>query len=317
MTGEADQKRPGPAARMRARFEALPGNVRGALWLLLSAVLYGVMAVLAKYLGARLDSFQTAFFRALFGLIVILPFLLKAGWAEGGIRTGNLPIQILRGFVGSAAMVCGFYAFTHMPLADAQALNFTRTLFLVPLAAVLLRETLGARRVAAALAGFGGVLIMLRPTGAIEPAALVALLGAVLVALAVVLVKIASRTDKPVTLMFYTGIVGIFVTGVPAYFAWQPPTLEEYLLLALMGAAGAASHNFFIRGYSAGEATVIAPFEYSTLVFVAVGGFLVFGDLPTVWTLSGAAVIIGAALYIVRREAQAAREKAAVRPLTD
>jgi len=303
---------------LRARLENLPPNVQGALWLLLSAALFVVMAVLVKYLGQRLDAFQISFFRQLFQIIVILPFLIRAGGAEGGgIRTKVLPLQLLRGLVGSSAMICGFYAFAHLPLADAQALNFSRTLFLVPLAAIMLGEVIGRRRVIAALVGFGGVLLMLRPTGAVEPAALIAILGAVLVALATVLVKIASRYDQPITLMFYTGVGGLAVTSVPAYLVWLEPSWMELLLLAIMGSAGAASHNCFIRGYRIGEATVIAPFEYARLIFLAIAGVVIFGNVPTIWTLIGAAIIIGAALYIVRREAQSAKEKVAGRPETD
>ncbi len=308
LAGKEKRKYMSRREEMTARLTALPANVQGALWLLLSAVLFVVMAVLVKYLGQTFDPFQVSFFRQLFQIIVILPFLIRAGGAEGGIRTKVLPLQMLRGFVGSSAMICGFYAFAHLPLADAQALNFSRTLFLVPLAALLLSEPIGKRRVIAALVGFGGVLIMLRPTGALDPAALVALLGAALVALATVLVKIASRYDQPITLMFYTGVGGLIVTSIPAYLVWIMPSWEQLALLAIMGSAGAASHNCFIRGYRVGEATVIAPFEYSRLIFLALAGIVIFGDIPTIWTLAGAAVIIGAALYIVRRESQAARE---------
>lgn len=305
MTGEPADK---TVTTRAGRFAALPGNVRGALWLLVASVLFTVMIVLAKFLGNRLDSFQVAFFRALVGLIVILPFLLRAGADGGGFRTKVLPVQLSRGVVGSLAMLCGFYAITHLPLADAQSLSFARALFLVPLAALLIGEAVGMRRIVATLVGFCGVVIMLRPTGTVEPAAIVALTGAVFVALAIILVKIASRHDKPVTLMFYTGFVGVFVTAIPAFLAWVPPTWVELALLGLMGATGAAAHNCFIRGYAAGDATAVAPFEYSVLIFAAIGGFFVFGDVPDLWTGVGAAVIVGSSLYIVRREAQLAKE---------
>lgn len=293
------------------RFTALAPNVQGALWLLASAVVFTGMQTLAKHLGQRLDPFQISLARAFFGLLVIVPFLIRAGWADGGIKTKVLPLQILRGVVGTLAMLCGFYAVTHLPLADAQALNFARGLFLVPLAILLLKEIVGVRRIVAMAIGFVGVVVMLRPDGAIDPAALIAILGAVLVALATVLVKIVSRYDSPVTLMFYTGFVGTLVAAVPAAINWIEPTWQEYILLAVMGALGATAHNCFIRGYAVGDTTAIAPFEYSSLIFAAIAGFFFFADIPDIYTGVGALIIVGASLYIVRREAQAAKDGAA------
>ncbi len=294
-----------------ARFKSLAPNMQGAIWLLMSAVLFTAMQALAKYLGQRLDPFQVALARSFFGLLVIVPFLVRAGIGAGGIRTKVLPLQLLRGVVGTLAMFCGFYAVTHLPLADAQSLNFARGLFLVPLAILFLREAVGGRRIIAMAVGFTGVLIMLRPTGDIDPAALIALAGAALVALATVLVKIVSRYDSPVTLMFYTGVVGTLVAAVPAALNWVAPTPMEYLLLAVMGATGATAHNCFIRGYAIGETTAVAPFEYSTLIFAAIAGVIFFADVPDIFTVIGAAIIVGASLYIVRREARVARAKAA------
>ena len=115
--------------------------------------------------------------------------------------------------------------------------------------------------------------------------------------------KIVSRDDRPVTLMFYTGVVGTLTTAIPAWLNWVQPSAFELLLLVGVGVFGAAAHNCFIRGYSAGEATAIAPFEYTTLIFAVIGGFLVFGDVPDIWTGVGALIIVGSSLYIVRREA--------------
>lgn len=301
---------PNRARATQARFLALAPNVQGALWLLASAALFTVMQTIAKHLGQRLDPFQVSLARAFFGLLAILPLLMRAGFGAGGIKTKVLPLQLLRGVVGTLAMFCGFYAVAHMPLADAQSLNFARGLFLVPLAILFLKEVVGGRRIAAMAVGFLGVLIMLRPTGEIEPAALVALAGAALVAFATVLVKIVSRYDSPVTLMFYTGFVGTLVAVVPAILNWVPPTAFEYFLLVLVGVIGASAHNCFIRGYAVGETTAVAPFEYTSLIFAAVAGFFMFADIPDIYTVIGALTIVGASLYIVRREAQASKAEA-------
>ncbi len=294
--------------RAAAYWVTLPPNVRGALWLLLSATCFTAMAVLAKTLGDRLDSLQLAFFRMFIALLVIVPFLIRGGMAS--IKTHYPLLQVARGVVGSTAMMCGFYALVHLPLADALAYNFTKALFVVPLAYFILKEPAGPRRIGAVLIGFVGVLVMLRPTVEIDPAALVALAGALCVAMATIFVKIVVK-DAPVTLMFYTGVVGTVVAGIPAAFVWITPTWNEMGLLVLMGVFAAGAHNCFIRGYREGDASAIVPFDYSRLVFAAIAGFLIFGDVPDWLTIAGAVIIVATTLYIARREAVEAKARRA------
>ena len=288
-------------------------NVRGAIWTVLAAALFSCMATLAKFLGGRLDHFQVTFFRTLTGLLFILPFLVGRG--RQGWKTSRLPLHILRGVLGNVGMICGFYAMIHMPLADANAITFARALFVVPLAVFFLSEVVGVRRSVATAVGFVGVLIMLRPTGTIEPAAIAAVSQAMLVAGAIICVKLLSRTDGTVTLLFYSSIIGLIITAVPAALVWKPPTMDEYLLLVAMGAFGVAAHNCFIRGYSVGEASAMAPFDYTRLLFAAIAGFLVFSDVPDLWTVVGASFIVGSTFYIARREAATGKKPTPADPV--
>ena len=297
--------------RMSAYWLTLAPNVRGALWLLLSATCFTFMAVLAKTLGERLDSLQLAFFRMFIALLVIVPFLVRAGVQS--IKTHYPALQLARGVVGSTAMMCGFYALVHLPLADALAYNFTKALFVVPLAYFILSEPAGPRRIGAVLIGFVGVLVMLRPTGVVDPAALVALAGALCVAMATIFVKLVIK-DAPVTLMFYTGVVGTVVAGIPAAYVWTTPTWGELGLLVIMGAFAAGAHNCFIRGYREGEASAIVPFDYSRLVFAGIAGFVIFSDVPDWLTIAGAVIIVMTTLYIARREAADAKAQRAAEP---
>lgn len=292
-------------------------NRRAALWLLASASLFTFTGVLVKWLGQTLHPFEISFFRALVALLVIVPIFARSGGLRAGIKTEIPLLQLFRGVVGSVAMFLGFYAIVALPLAEAQAISFSRNLFLVPLAAFILSEVVGLRRAVAAAIGFVGVIIMLRPgmgensLGLVLSVGALAALGhAFLVALATVLVNIASRYDGPMTLMFYTNTVSITLIAIPTYFVWQMPSLVELCMLIAMGLLATLSHNFFIRAFALGEASAIAPVDYSRLVFAAIAGWLVFGSVPDFYTIIGAAIIVGSSFYIVRREAQIARATA-------
>lgn len=293
--------------RASAYWLDLPGNTRGALWLLLSASLFTVMAVLTKFLGTRLDPMQVAFFRLFFATLVILPFLIR----HGGFVPAHPRLMSLRGLVGGGAMLCMVYAFIELPLADAQAIQFAQALFLVPLAIVFLREVPGWRRITAVIVGFIGVLIMLRPTGAFDPAALVALFGALLVAGAAVLVKLVADKDSPLTMMLFSGVFGCAMAAYPMIAGWIDPTPYEWAMLAAIGLVGAGAHNSFLRAYRVGEATAIAPIDYVRLIFAGAAGFAFFGTVPDLYTVAGAVLIAATSLYIARREAAVARAKAA------
>ncbi len=305
--------RPARAAvhRLQIRWLGVSPLWRGALWMLLSALLFAVMGVLVKWLGSRLESFQVAFFRAAFGFLTVVPFALAAGAAA--LRPGRPGLHLLRGLIGAGGMSCGFYALTHLPLAQATAFSFTKPLFLVLLAALFLGERVRLRRLSATAAGFLGVLVIMQPTGSIEPAALVAVAGTALTAGVVVLVKMLLRTERPVTIMFWFGLISTTVTLLPALYVWVQPTAREFVLLVATGAVGASAQGAMMRGYLLAEATALAPVSYVQLVFAGVMGYLFFAEVPGFETLVGAAIIVASTLYIVHREAALARQRRADR----
>ncbi len=293
---------------LATRWTALPANVRGALWILAASILFSTMAALVKTLGARLDSFQIAFFRCAFGLAVILPFMVRAG--PSVFRTDRLPLHVFRALTGVTAMFCGFYALTHLPLADATAISFAKPLFMIVLAVFFLRETVRWRRWTATAVGFVGVLIMIRPGEAgLDPALLAALFGTLCVAVVVVLIKRLSTTEAPLTILFTFGVVSTLVSAIPAALVWRMPTAEELILLVLVGALGAAGQSCGIRGFRVGEATAVVPFDYSRLLFAGAFGYMLFGDIPTVHTVIGAGLIVASTLYIALREAKLGRRR--------
>ncbi|MZR29112.1 DMT family transporter [Sneathiella litorea] len=294
-------------ASLRNLFSNIPANGQGALWMLLGGFFFSCMGVGIKFLGAELDSFQIAFLRALFGFIVILPFSLRRGFS--GLKTHVLRLHIARGVVGILGMLSIFYAITHLPLADAVALTFTRPLFLILLAVLFLGELIRWRRWTATAVGFIGVLVMVQSQAEFEMASLVALFGALMVAMVSVFLKKLSVTEAPTTMMFYFGLISSFVSAIPAVFVWVQPTFMDLGILVLLACFGSGANFCAIRAFSIGEATAVAPFDYTRLIFSGFLGFIVFAEVPTLAMLIGACIIVASSLYIMRREAGLGKKK--------
>jgi len=295
----------------------LTPNLRGALWMLASAVGFTVMTTLIKFLGPGYPAALQAFYRQLAGVVVLMP-LIARDW-RGAFRTTRPGILIFRSSAGVLALITGFYAYQKLPLADANALSFTRTLWLVPLAGLVLREPIGPLRIGAAVIGFIGVLIMLRPGAGgfsawIGWPQICALASALLFALTITGMKVMTRDHKPFVLLVYAAVLGVIFAFPPALFVWRWPTWPDLGLLAAMGVAGTFTQGAYIKGIEAGEAAVMAPIDYTRLVFAVGAGFLLFHEVPRQATIVGAAVVVASTLFISWREHQAARRTAVVQP---
>ncbi len=281
---------------LNARWNALPGQLRGAILITLSGVFGTVMSVVIKLLGSRIPTAEVAFIRSVFAFMWIAPFVFAAGLAV--LRTAYPWWHVIRGVAGSLSLLGSYYALIHLPIADATAYGFTRALFLVVLAALLLGEPFRTSRIVATVLGFGGTLIMLRPHGGIEFAALIALGAALSTAFSVTSIKKLMRTEAPVTVIFYFSLTSMVFTAIPAIPVWVMPHGDEILLLVVAGALGTANQALIVRAYRSADATVIAPFEYLQLLWAAGLGFLIFSDVPGIYTWLGAAVIVAANLML-------------------
>jgi drug/metabolite transporter (DMT)-like permease len=281
-------------------------NVEGAIWIVLACVFFTTMSAIAKLLGEGLHPFQVAFGRAFFGLAILAPFILVTGPSQ--VLTSRWWLHVTRAALGTGAMLSGFYAITHLPLAEATALSFTKPLFQVLLAAFFLHEVVRLRRWSATAAGFLGVLVMVRPTGqVVDVAILVGLLGALLSAFVAVTIRELVRTERPLVILFYLGVVGSTISGSLAAPVWQPLDLAQVGLMVLMAAVGSVGQLCVMRGFRLGEASAMAPFDYTRLPISALYGLLLFSETPGLHTVVGAAIIAGSTLYIARREAVLAK----------
>jgi drug/metabolite transporter (DMT)-like permease len=265
-----------------------------------SALGFVVMAVLAKGLGTQTSVAMLIFWRSLAGVAATLPFALMAGrhvWNTP--RPGRL---FLRSSYGTIGFFAGFYALVHLPLADSQALSFSRTLFMTVLAVILLREKVAWRRWSAVGIGFAGILLMTKPGASMNVASLAAIVSALAFAFALVTVKDLTRDHSSLTLVIY-GNIFTTLAGLP--FLIMDPRLPDAgtigLLLA-MGVAGVIAQSCYVRALSTGEASLMGLIDYIRLPLVALAGFWFFDEVPDQLAMIGAFIVIGSTLYITLRD---------------
>lgn len=288
-------------ADLSAAYGRLSANVRGALWMLASAVSFTLMTSLIKFLGDYSPALQT-FYRQAAGLLVLAPLILRD--PAGAFRTTRPGILLFRSLAGTLGMALAFWAYQQMPLADANALSFTRTLWIVPLAIFVLREKTGPWRLGATLVGFVGVLIMLQPSiaNAVGWPAAAALTSALLFAMTVTGMKFMTRDHSVTVLIVWSAVLGLVLATPLAILEWRWPTPLDLALLAAMGVLGLATQTCYIKGMALGDAAAMAPIDYTRLVFAILFGFLLFREIPNLITMVGALIVIGSTLVITLRE---------------
>ena len=269
-----------------ATWNRIPANIRGALFVVTGGFLLIVMASLVKYLGQTLPAFEVLFIRFLAGLIVILPVVWRMGLKI--THTSKLHLHATRGFVGFMGNLCFFFALIHIPLADTVTIQFSRPLFMIVIASLFLGEIVGLKRSVTTIIGFGGILMITQPfSEGFDPWALSALGGTFFGTLVVLTVKLLTRTEHTVTIMFYFAVFTTLFAFVPAVVTWQTPTWFELALLVLTGALGILGQGMFTHGVGLGETSFVMPFDYMRIVYAFILGILWFGEVPGIWSFAG------------------------------
>ncbi len=281
-----------------------PGALRrGATLMIGSGAAFALMMAIVRKVSAEIHPFEVAFFRNLFGLMLMAPWLFRAG--IGVLRTGRFSVHVVRATFGLGAMLSLFLALSLLPLAEVTALTFTAPLFGTVGAALLFKERVRARRWTATIVGLIGAVIILRPgTATLQPASLVALASAVLMAAAMLSIKSLSRTEHPNAIVIMMGLLMTPASLVPALFVWTTPSRTTWLLLLGMGVAATVGQVCLTRAFAAADASALLPLDFSRLVFASLIGFAMFGEVPDVWTWVGAGIIVAATVYIAHREAR-------------
>ncbi len=215
-------------------------------------------------------------------------------------------LQIARSVLVLLATAFMFVALGFMPLADTVAITFAGPLLIVAFSALMLGEPVGPRRWAAVVVGFIGMLVIIRPgAGVFQPAALLPVAVAFFYAFYQIITRQISHRSDPLNMLFYTAVIGAVVMTLIAPFDWQTPTTNQWLMLVAVGFLGGLGHYAIIRAYERSEASLVAPFAYTEIVWAMLLGFVAFGDFPDLFTLAGTVIIIASGIYILQRERQA------------
>jgi drug/metabolite transporter (DMT)-like permease len=290
------------------------GNaLTGILAMLVAGLCFAVMDSLVKYVSPRVPLLQIAFFRSLFAFPPILVVALR----EGGLaqlRTRRPGDHALRSLFGLASLYCFFYAFSHMPLADAVGISFAAPIFITALSVPLLGEPVGIRRWSAVLVGFLGVLVVVRPgSGVFQPAAVMALLATLFYALAMIFIRRLGSTEGTVAIAFHYSLTCAVLTALSLPFLWVTPGAVDAALLVTIGTIGGVGQVFVTTAFRRAPAAVVAPFDYMSILYVSIIGYAVWHDVPDRYLWVGAAILVASGLYILHRETRAPK---AAEPVT-
>lgn len=277
-----------------------------------SVLIFLVMAALLKS-AEGIPPGQLAFFRSFFAILPVVVFLIWRRELRTGVKTKYPLRHLARGLAGTAGMMFGFFALTRLPFPEAVTINYATPLIIVIISALFLDEIVRLYRWSAVVLGLVGVLIISWPrltllTSGLDPAAGLgvggALLGCLFSAIAMVQVRKLVHTEKSATIVFYFSISSTIISLATLPFGWVMPSASAMLCLVGAGIAGGIAQILLTESYRHADMSVIAPFEYTSLVFSVGIGFFAFGDVPTWQMLIGGIIVVGSGLFVIFRERQ-------------
>jgi drug/metabolite transporter (DMT)-like permease len=292
--------------RLSARLFSPP--IEAALLMVFTCACFATMSAIIRDLSSAISTFEIAFFRNAIGMVILLPVMWRIGLKIPAAPA--LKAYAIRAGIGVCAMWTWYYALSVTPLAEAITLNFTVALWMIPVAILVLGEKVGRRRWGATLVGFCGVLIVMQPgVETVSLGALLAIFAALLFAVSMALIRILTRTEKPIVIVFFMNLLMTPLSLGPAIAFWTMPDPGQWGWLIVIGLVATIAHFAMARALSLVEASSLIPLDFTRLPFAAVIGYFAFGEVPSVWIWPGAALIAASAIYIARREAQLQRRQ--------
>jgi drug/metabolite transporter (DMT)-like permease len=277
-------------------------SLKGILLILACMAVFTGLDTAAKFLTQSLEAWVAVFFRYAVACTLSLPILLVRHGTTG-FATRHPWLQTVRGLLLLASTICNFTAMRYLPLSTTAAIFFTIPLFVSVLSVPLLGETVGLKRWIAVIVGFIGVMVIMRPGSmAFHWAMFFSLAASLCGAFYNIATRKVGGHDKAETSLFYVGLVGAAAASVPAGLDWQWPTTAQWPLLFAMGLAGTVGHFLLIEAHRLAPASKLAPFIYTQIIWMTIAGYLVFGEVPAVWTVAGAGIVVACGLYLLNSE---------------
>jgi drug/metabolite transporter (DMT)-like permease len=275
---------------------------RGIALILASTVFLGASDATAKYLSTTLPSIEIAWIRFLVFALIMVPAMVPGSplYAMHSERRG---LQVMRGVALLGSSLFFISGLRFLPIAEASATGFVAPLFVTALSIFFLGERVGVRRWLATAVGLIGVLIILRPgTSAFHAAAFFPLVSALAWACTLIMTRMMSGREHAITTMTYSSIAGVCVLTALVPLVWVAPSWRDIALGVFIGVASTAGQWIVVLAFRYADASVLAPFSYTQLLWVSFLGFVVFGEVPDIWTVTGAAFIVASGLYTAHRE---------------
>lgn len=272
--------------------------VRGAFFIVASELSFALSAAIIKLISVSLPNESIVFFRNLFGLVILAPFLINASTKI--LHTERLSLHLLRSTFGMGAMYCFFYALGHISLGNSMLLKSTIPLIIPFVGLLWLKESISQRIMIAGVLGFMGVFLILDPSGNTNWASLVALASSLMAAMAFVTVRKLSATEPTLRIVSYFAIVGTCISAIPLIWAWQTPTLNQYMMLMGVGLTTTIGQLLLTRGYQNAPASSVGIFTYTSVPFGTFLGWLFWNELLDKSSYFGAVLIVLAGSIVLR-----------------
>ncbi len=290
--------------------DAAQGRAIAALWMMATTILWTIIAIIIRYLDGRVFYFDLSFLRAMFSALLMMPLVLRHGLANVGPRSKLALWQYaLRGLLIFVSQAIYYYAITNMDLAGATVLNTSTAIFATLLGMIWLGERVDLKRWLAMIAGFGGVVLILRPGyAAITLPALAALGSAILFAWSSVLIKTLARSESASRIVFSTNIVMVVLGLGPFLFVGALPQFDDVPLVLAFCALGGMAQYCLSRAMAQADASFVTQFELLRVPLAALGGFMLFSEVPDVWVWIGSAIVFAAIVVLTSGAGSGRRE---------
>jgi len=282
--------------------------LNGVIIAVLSMFLFSLTHSSVRLMSDTMSAFQIVFWRMLLSMAMLMPWFAWKGLYL--LKTQRPGMHALRAAVNCGGMILWFFAIAVVPLGKAVAIHFVLPIFVLGLAALVLGERVGIRRISAAVIGFGGVLLVLRPGElAIGWPEIMILGSALCYAATVIFLKYMVKTETPLALTFYTNFFVLLFTIPPTIWLWVPPTVDDIIPILLIGVTGTFAPFMYTTALRMADASIIAPTDFLRLPITAGLGFALFGEVPEIWVWIGGGIIFLSTWYIAARESRLERKR--------